>query len=431
MKEVCIVGLGYIGLPTAAMFASHGVKVKGIDVHQKICDTINEGNIHIEEPYLDQIVKQSVLNGMLSASTEVGKCENFIIAVPTPITKDNKVDLSYVINAAKKIYPLLEKGNLVILESTVSPRCTEDVLVPVLEKSGLKVGVDFYVAHCPERVLPGQIIYELEHNNRVIGGVTEESAIKAKELYVTFVRGEMYITDATTAELCKLMENTYRDVNIALANELAMICERLGINSWDVIKYANKHPRVNLHQPGPGVGGHCLAVDPWFIVESTPDIAKIIDLSRKTNDSMPKYVANKVASLVHEGAKIVVLGCTYKPNVDDMRESPIMELVELLEEGYEVDIVDPYIKQYTKNIYEVCNDADLVILGVNHKQFSFIDFNVLSKVVKNKLFLDTRNFYNKAQLEENEFEYILLGDGSNRTYGQALSEVAITKKVGA
>jgi UDP-N-acetyl-D-mannosaminuronic acid dehydrogenase len=416
LKEVTILGLGYIGLPTAAMFASHGVKVKGFDVNQNICETINKGKVHIEEPYLEQIVNQSVINGMLGATTKIVKCENFIIAVPTPITEKKQSDLSYVINAAEKIYPKLEKGNLVILESTVPPRCTEDILVPILEKSGLKAGVDIYVAHCPERVLPGQIIHELEHNNRIIGGITEESAIKARELYATFVRGEMYITDATTAEICKLMENTYRDVNIALANELAMICERLGINAWDVVKYSNKHPRVNIHQPGPGVGGHCLAVDPWFIVEASPDLAKIIDLSRKTNDSMPNYVANKVLNLVVKGSRVVVLGCTYKPDVNDMRESPIIELIEILGENYEVDIVDPYIEQYDQNIYEACNNADLIILGVNHKKFSSIDFSVLSKVVNNKLLLDTRNFYNKTNIEKNGFTYVLLGDGSNNLF---------------
>lgn len=428
MKQVCIIGLGYIGLPTAAMFASHGVKVKGADINPNICDTINEGKIHIEEPYLEQIVKQSVINGMLSASAKVEKSENFIIAVPTPITKEKKADLTYVVNAAQNVYPVLEKGNLVILESTVSPRCTEDVLIPILEKSGLKAGTDFYVAHCPERVLPGQIIYELEHNNRIIGGITEESAIKARDLYGAFVRGEMYLTDATTAELCKLMENTYRDVNIALANELSKICERLGVNAWDVVKYANKHPRVNLHQPGPGVGGHCLAVDPWFIVDATPDIAKIIELSRKTNDSMPHYVAHKISRIVPEGSKVVVLGCTYKPDVDDIRESPVMELIEILEKDYEVEVVDPFVKQYNKNIYEAANNADLTILGVNHRQFKNISFDVLAKIVNNKTLLDTRNFYDRGVVLKSGFNYILLGDGSYDINKQAIYEVAATKE---
>ncbi|MCX7748526.1 MAG: nucleotide sugar dehydrogenase [Clostridia bacterium] len=409
MKEVCIIGLGYIGLPTAAMFATHGVKVKGVDVKQEICDTINGGQIHIEEPYLADLVKQSVLKGMICCSTKVESTEAYIIAVPTPITSDKKADLSYVVSAGEKVAKVLQKGDLVILESTVSPRCTIDVLRPVLEKSGLIAGEDFYLAHCPERVLPGQIIYELEHNNRVIGGINDESAEKAKDLYSTFVKGEIYVTDTITAELCKLMENTYRDVNIALANELAKICEKLGCNAWDVIKYANKHPRVNLHTPGPGVGGHCLAVDPWFIVEATEGIAQIIDLSRKTNDSMPSYVAEKISALVPEKAKIVILGCTYKPDVDDMRESPIMELVHHIKDQYMVQIVDPFIEEFDKNIYEVSNDADLIILGVHHKKFKDVSFEVLAKIMKKPVLLDTRNFFNKEKVEKFGFAYHLIG----------------------
>ena len=425
MKEVCIIGLGYIGLPTAAMFASHGVRVRGVDISQKISDTINEGKIHIKEPYLEQIVKQSVLNKMLSADTKVKKCENFIIAVPTPITENKKADITYVIKAAESIYPVLEKNNLVILESTVPPRCTTDILIPILEKSGLKAGEDFYVAHCPERVLPGQIIYELEHNNRIIGGINEESAVKARDLYSAFVRGEMCITNTTTAELCKLTENTYRDVNIALANELAIICEKLGTNVWDVVKFVNKHPRVNLHLPGPGVGGHCLAVDPWFIVDSVPDFAKMIKLSRCINDNMPLYVADKILSLLPQGSKVVILGCTYKADVDDIRESPIIELAGILKQKLTVEIVDPLVKQYDKNIYEAANEADLVVVGVNHKKFKDINLSVLSKVVNKKVILDTRNFLDKKAAEENGFTYILLGDGSKTYLDEALNEVAI------
>lgn len=428
MKEVSILGLGYIGLPTAAMFASHGVKVKGVDVCVDICEVINEGRIHIEEPHLAEIVKQAVDDGMLIASTIVEKSESFIIAVPTPITKEKKADLSYVESAAETIYPVLEKGNLVILESTVSPKCTDDILIPILEKSGLLAGVDFYVAHCPERVLPGQIIYELKHNSRVIGGVTEESAVKSRELYSVFVKGEMYITDTTTAELCKLMENTFRDVNIAMANELAMICEKLEVNAWDVIKYANKHPRVNLHQPGPGVGGHCLAVDPWFIVESTPEIAEIIKLSRKTNDNMPKYVAQKISAIVPDKSKIIVLGCTYKPDVDDMRESPVMELVAMLGTSHEIEIIDPFIDEYNNDLYEVSENADLIVLGVNHTQFKIIDFAKLGKVVNNKILLDTRNFFNRDAIIKSGFTYVLLGDGSSDCISASLCEVAASRE---
>ncbi|MFZ5989352.1 MAG: nucleotide sugar dehydrogenase [Bacillota bacterium] len=409
MEKVCILGLGYIGLPTAAMFATHGIKVKGVDVRKDVCDIINEGRIHIEEPYLADLVKQAVLKGMITASTEIEPTEAYIIAVPTPITKDKKADLSYVISAGEKIAEVLKKGDLIILESTVSPRCTIDVLRPTLEKSGLKAGKDFYLAHCPERVLPGQIIYELEHNNRVIGGFDIESAERARDLYSAFVKGEIYLTDTVTAELCKLMENTYRDVNIALANELAKICEKMGSSAWDVIKYANKHPRVNLHMPGPGVGGHCLAVDPWFVIEAAPDTANIIELSRKTNDSMPEYLYNRIRKMVKPGEKIVVLGCTYKANVDDMRESPIMHLADKLKNEHELFIIDPYIKEYDTNIYEGCNNADLVVLGVNHKQFDHINFDVLSKVVRQKKIVDTRNYFNEGRLKELGFEIYCIG----------------------
>ncbi len=427
MKQICVIGLGYIGLPTAAMFASNGVKVYGVDIQKKVVDTINQGKVHIEEPFLGEIVKKCVTNGMLSAGTEVRESDVFIIAVPTPVTEDKKADLKYVEEAARNICPFLTKGNLVILESTVTPGCTENFLAPILEESGLKAGIDFYIAHCPERVLPGNIINELQYNNRIVGGINSQSSNYAKELYSTFVKGEIYLTDATTAELCKLMENTYRDVNIALANELAKICERLGVNVWDVIKYANKHPRVNLHSPGPGVGGHCLAVDPWFIIESSPDLSNIIRMSRETNDSMPYYVYQKIKSILPDGGKIVILGCTYKADVDDVRESPIMKLADLLENdvNYTFEIVDPYVKKYNKNIYECANNSDLVILAVNHKQFTNISFQVLSKIMKGNKILDTRNFFDQETVLKSGLDYYLLGDGS-RISKKIIEEVAIS-----
>ena len=428
VKSISVLGLGYIGLPTAAMFASHGVKVLGVDVNEDICKTINNGGIHIEEPFLADIIKQQVGRGMITCSKEVSPSDAFIIAVPTPITEDKTADLSYVISAGESVAQVLKPGDLVILESTVSPRCTSDVLMPVLEKSGLKAGEDFYLAHCPERVLPGQIIHELKHNNRVIGGVNLESAEKARELYSVFVEGEMYLTDTITAELCKLMENTFRDVNIALANELAKICERLGTNAWDVIKFANKHPRVNLHSPGPGVGGHCLAVDPWFVVKAAPDLSHIIELSRNTNDSMPKYVAEKVNTLVPRGSKVVILGCTYKPDVDDMRESPIMDLVDLLENDYQIRIVDPFVKRHNVDVYDAAEDASLVILGVHHKRFNKIDLARLKSVMKDPVFLDTRNYFSKADFEREGFEYHLLGasDTPHPSVIETKREVAVS-----
>jgi UDP-N-acetyl-D-mannosaminuronic acid dehydrogenase len=413
MKEVCVIGLGYIGLPTAAMLASHGIQVKGVDVVPDIVDTINRGEVHIQEPDLKELVKKVVSEGKLKASLRVEACEAFIIAVPTPITDEKEVDLSHVKAAARQIYPVLKKGNLVVLESTVPPKTTEEVLVPILEKSGLQAGVDFYVAHCPERVLPGRILYELENNNKVIGGINRISAEKGRDLYRVFVKGQLFITDASTAEMCKLMENTYRDVNIALANELARICEGIGINAWDVIKHANKHPRVDLHKPGPGVGGHCLAVDPWFIIKAQPGISRMIKMARQINDSMPRYVFEKIKGLVAPGEKIVILGYTYKADVDDIRESPIEALVEILrvESLYTVEIVDPYRREFDKDIYEAARDSSLILLGVNHRQFQDIRFDLLAKVMKNKVILDTRNDIQREKAAEFGFRYYLLGDG--------------------
>jgi UDP-N-acetyl-D-mannosaminuronic acid dehydrogenase len=430
VKHISIIGLGYIGLPTAAMFASHGVKVTGVDVNEDVCRTINNGGIHIEEPFLADIIKEQVANGMIKCTQEVEASDAFLIAVPTPMKEDKTADLSYVISAGRSIAKVLKPGDLVILESTVPPRCTLDVFLPVLEESGLKAGEDFYLAHCPERVLPGQIIYELKHNNRVIGGVDLESAKRSKELYSVFVEGDMYLTDALTAELCKLMENTFRDVNIALVNELAKICEYLGANAWDVIQYANKHPRVNLHSPGPGVGGHCLAIDPWFVVKAAPNLAPLIELSRNVNDSMPSHVAKRIANLVNPGSKIVILGCTYKPDIDDLRESPIMDLVDLIKNDYNITIVDPFVAEYNVELYTAAQDADLVVLGVHHSKFKEIDLARLAEATKNAVWLDTRNFFTKEEIEEAGFEYHLLGlsDAPKGILREAEREVAAVEE---
>jgi len=430
VKHISIIGLGYIGLPTAAMFASHGVKVTGVDVNEDVCRTINNGGIHIEEPFLADIIKEQVANGMIKCTQEVEASDAFLIAVPTPMKEDKTADLSYVISAGRSIAKVLKPGDLVILESTVPPRCTLDVFLPVLEESGLKAGEDFYLAHCPERVLPGQIIYELKHNSRVIGGVDLESAKRSKELYSVFVEGDMYLTDALTAELCKLMENTFRDVNIALVNELAKICEYLGANAWDVIQYANKHPRVNLHSPGPGVGGHCLAIDPWFVVKAAPNLAPLIELSRNVNDSMPSHVAKRIANLVNPGSKIVILGCTYKPDIDDLRESPIMDLVDLIKNDYNITIVDPFVAEYNVELYTAAQDADLVVLGVHHSKFKEIDLARLAEATKNAVWLDTRNFFTKEEIEEAGFEYHLLGlsDAPKGILREAEREVAAVEE---
>jgi UDP-N-acetyl-D-mannosaminuronic acid dehydrogenase len=418
-KRICIIGLGYIGLPTAAMFATHGHKIVGVDINQDVVDSLNHGKIIIEEPYLNIMVQAAVTSGNLTACTTPMESDVFIISVPTPINTEKTANMTHVQNAAQSIVPFLRDGNLVVLESTSPPGTVEKLLVPILEKSGLKAGSQLLVAHCPERVLPGKILVELVENNRIIGGINPESCEAVRDLYRTFVKGEIFLTDATTAEMCKLMENTFRDVNIALSNELAILCDSMGINVWDVLKLCNKHPRVNLHQPGPGVGGHCIAVDPWFIVEKFPKLAGIIRLGRETNDSMPSYVYQKAKSILAEVSgtrKITVLGITYKPNINDMRESPIIELIELLEkdESIKVNVVDPHIKNFNhleKDVYEAADGSHLVIVGVNHDEFAKVDFNKLKNIMADPNILDTRNFWNEKAVTDSGLNYFLLGSG--------------------
>jgi UDP-N-acetyl-D-mannosaminuronic acid dehydrogenase len=416
-KKICIIGIGYIGLPTAAMFATHGFEIIGVDINPDVVSELNKGKIIIEEPNLDKMVLDAVNSGNLKANTSPEEADVFILSVPTPINKDKTADMKYVRSAAESIVPFLKEGNIVVLESTSPPRTVEDLIVPILKKSGLKIGEQVFVAHSPERVLPGRILTELVENDRIVGGINKASSEAVRDLYKTFVKGEIFLTDATTAEMCKLMENTFRDVNIALANELAMLCESMGINAWEVIKLSNKHPRVNLHQPGPGVGGHCIAVDPWFIIEKNPEVTRIIHLSRTTNDNMPKYVyerSKKILSNIADNKKVTIFGATYKPNVDDMRESPILELIELFENDpqTEVNLTDPHIKNHPlleKNPIEAAKGSSLVILGVNHAEFSNIDFSKLKSVMANRNIFDTRNFWNGDELTKLGFNYYLLG----------------------
>ncbi len=404
--KICVIGLGYIGLPTAAMFANAGHQVIGIDKKADVVEALNKGEILIEEAGLADFIKKPVQSGNLVAKTEIEEADVFIVSVPTPITDDKKADMRFVVSATESIVPVLKEGNIVILEST-SPVGTVDTLMkPVLDKAG----VNYLLGHSPERVIPGQILYELVHNSRVAGGYTKEAAHAIAELYKCFVEGEIYETDARTAEMAKLSENTFRDVNIAFANELAKICEQQGINVWELIEICNKHPRVNIHQPGPGVGGHCIAVDPWFIVEKEPGLAQIINLSRHTNDGMPQYVANRAEKILGslKNKTIAILGTTYKPDVDDMRESPIIYLTDILKSsGATVNIHDPFVAE--KNLDIACRDADLVILGVNHKEYKNLDFAHLATVVKQKNFFDTRNFCDREAAEKAGFRYELLG----------------------
>ncbi len=391
--KVCIMGQGYIGLPTAALFCRSHCEVVGVDINEEIVNNLNKGIIHIEEPGITDIIEKALELNLYKASLSPEKADAFIITVPTPyIVEDYSCDLSYVITACETIIPLLEKGNTVIIESTIAPMSTDEVIKPIFEKAGFVIGKDLYLAHCPERVLPGRILEELVHNDRIIGGVTDECSVKAGEVYGKFVEGYLMLTEAKTAELSKCMENTFRDVNIALANELAKICAEIGVNALDVIKMANKHPRVNLHSPGPGVGGHCLAIDPYFIYAKAPETAKIIKLARDTNNSMPEFVCKYVEKIIPKG-KVAVFGISYKGNTGDDRESPAYDIIAKLEnDGYEVSIHDPHIKRDNLVSFEKAIDgADLILILCDHNEFKHPNYKLIREKMENPIIFDTKN----------------------------------------
>ncbi|MEV5037225.1 nucleotide sugar dehydrogenase [Peribacillus frigoritolerans] len=412
--KLCTVGLGYIGLPTSIMFAKHGVDVVGVDISPRVIDSLNSGKIHIEEPGLQEALNEVVEKGLFRAALQPEKSDVFIVAVPTPNHDDEykSCDLSYVLSAVKNVIPYLEKGNVLIVESTIAPRSMDDEVKPLVEQSGFKVGEDIYLVHCPERVLPGQILHELIHNNRIVGGITPNCTEAGVKVYSTFVQGEIIKTNAKTAEMSKLMENTFRDVNIALANELAKVCNNLEINALDVIQMANKHPRVNLHTPGPGVGGHCLAVDPYFIVAKEPETAQLINLARNINTSMPEYVVENVNTLMEnvQGKVVTVFGLTYKGNVDDVRESPAMEILEILknQDKYEVRAFDPHVEKewVISNLEEAVNDSDLVLILSDHSEFKNLDWNQFTGMATKRIF-DTKNVVENRSLD---FDYIHYGN---------------------
>lgn len=398
IKTVSVIGLGYIGLPAAAMFASRKVNVVGVDVNQHAIDTINQGKIHIVEPELDMIVQAAVSGGFLKATNKPEAADAFLIAVPTPFKNDYEPDLSYVLSASKSIAPVLKKGDIVILEST-SPVGTTEKMVDILSEArpDLKFpkvddhnDIDVHIAYCPERVLPGHVVRELVQNDRIIGGLTKECSQRAIDVYRIFVEGELLVTDARTAEMSKLTENSFRDVNIAFANELSLICDKLGINVWELIKLANHHPRVNILQPGCGVGGHCIAVDPWFIVNKTPDEARIVRTAREVNDYKPDWVKEKVEAALEKlsstgkkvnDVKIGCLGLAFKPDIDDLRESPAMKIALALATQYpnQVTAVEPNIEQLPEKVAKtglklgelqnVVNESDLIVVLVDHRQF--------------------------------------------------------------
>lgn len=420
-KSICVVGLGYIGLPTAVMFANHGVKVHGVDLNPAAVKSIQEKKLHIEEDGLQERLNKAVDEGFLTASTTPQEADIFIVAVPSPINPDNTANLEYVRQATASIVPYIKEGNLVILESTVPPKTVEHIMLPELVKSGLEIGTQIYVAHSPERVIPGRIFEELVKNDRIVGGINEKSAELTKELYETFVEGTIHLTDATTAELVKVMENTYRDVNIAFANELAKMADKLDVNIWEAIQFANYHPRVNVHFPGPGVGGHCIAVDPWFLVEIGGGQAEIIHLARNTNDSMPSYTAQKTQTILNQnkiaGATVGVLGLAFKGNVDDMRESPSTIVIDELQKlGLNVISFDPHIKEnkhatQTQNFDEVVATADILLCLTDHKEFKALDPQAFAS--RNKIVFDTKNCLDRTSWEQAGYQFHLLGDAKN------------------
>ncbi|MBC2324193.1 nucleotide sugar dehydrogenase [Listeria booriae] len=396
--KLVVIGLGYIGLPTAIMFANHNQDVVGIDVNKHVINELNEGKIHIEEPGLQAELDKAIQNEAFRATMDIEPANAFIVSVPTPNHDDalKSCDLTYVKAAVQNILPVLRKGNTIIIESTIAPRSTEDEILPLVESTGLIVGKDVFLVHCPERVLPGQIIHELIYNNRIIGGVTPACTAAGKAIYSVFVKGELIEATASTAEMSKLMENTYRDVNIALANELVHISAELNINALDVIDMANKHPRVNLHQPGPGVGGHCLAVDPYFIAAAAPEQSRLIQDARHINTTMPDFIAANTVALMKQqhGKKIAVFGLTYKGDIDDIRESPALEIYDKLKKAGTFDVVayDPHVQAdfVECSMEQATADADMVLILADHTEFrSLTGFDLAN--MKQMIVLDTKN----------------------------------------
>lgn len=398
--KISVIGLGYIGLPTAAVFASRKIEVIGVDINQKAVDTINRGDIHIVEPDLDIIVRAAVNEGYLRATTTPEPADAFLIAVPTPFKGEHEPDLSYIEASSKAIAPVLKSGDLVVLESTSPVGATEkmagwlsearpDLTFPLTHGETS----DIRIAHCPERVLPGHVLRELVQNGRIIGGMTDKCSEMAVQLYKIFVEGECITTTVRTAEMCKLTENAFRDVNIAFANELSVVCDKLDINVWELIKLSNMHPRVNILQPGCGVGGHCIAVDPWFIVSQSPEHARLINTARNVNDSKPTWILEKVKTSISdylkinsdkqsEDVKVACLGLAFKPNIDDLRESPALQITQQIVDMHPgtTIIVEPNIDELPaslsghslSSVQSACEQADIIVVLVNHDEFASI-----------------------------------------------------------
>ncbi|KPL80054.1 UDP-N-acetyl-D-mannosamine dehydrogenase [Ornatilinea apprima] len=418
-EKICILGLGYIGLPSASTFATHGLQVVGVDVDQRVVSGLKNGEVHLFEPGLRTLVQAAIKSGKLTISSQPEEADAFIIAVPTPFLEDKRADMRFVISATEAIVPVLRRGNLVVLESTSPPRTTVDLVAPILERSGLKAGEDFFLAYSPERVLPGQILKELIENARVIGGIDAASAEAGRDLYRVFVRGDIVLTDSTTAEMVKIMENTYRDVNIAIANEFSRLADRFGVDVWEAIEIANRHPRVNILRPGPGVGGHCISVDPWFLVEAAPDLTPLIRTAREVNDSQPHFVLKLAQKLLGgnlSGRTVAVLGLTYKPDVDDFRESPAVEAALLLQAaGARVRAHDPFQPKQPIDGLDLCDldealrGADALVVLVAHSEYRQLNPQALAAKTTARSVLDAVHIFDESAWREAGFNLQRLG----------------------
>ncbi|MCM0647417.1 nucleotide sugar dehydrogenase [Clostridium swellfunianum] len=398
MGVLNVIGLGYIGLPTAMMFAAHGIEVVGTDYNKKLVDTLNNGKLTFEEEGLEELFNKAVSEG-IKFTTEYMKTDRYIITVPTPYLSDTKkIDPVYVVKAVETVLDHCEKGAIVVIESTISPGTIEKFVKPIVKEKGFTLGEDIHLAHAPERIIPGRMVVELENNSRTIGADEREVGEEIKSWYQSFCKGEIVVTDIKTAEMSKVVENTFRDINIAFANELAKMCHREGMDVYELIRIANKHPRVNILQPGPGVGGHCISVDPWFLVGDYPDIVNVVLGAREVNDSMPQFVFDRIHEIMRENnikdfSKVGLYGLTYKENVDDMRESPTEQLLHIMYK-YNIDnvkIYDPWIKddkvanQY-HDLQSFLEEAELVIVLVGHSEI-----REKQELLSDKIVYDTRN----------------------------------------
>lgn len=412
IMKVCVIGVGYIGLPTACILNKKGFHVVGVDINKEYINMIKSGKFSSEEKLLAQLVNSCLANKSFSLKTSPENADVFLLCTPTPLDSNMKPDLSYLTDGLNSILPFIKEGNLIIVESTIPPSTITDLIQPILESRGLKVGVDVFLGHCPERVIPGNIVHELIHNDRIIGGCTEKCGEVIGNFYSKFVEGEVFITSSHVAEMVKLVENIYRDVNIALVNEIALICNFLSIDLYEVINLANKHPRVQLLNPGIGVGGHCLPVDSYFLIDKVPDLSKLIQISRSINNDIPPLIADKLERLIRSLnlSNIGIWGITYKGNTDDIRNSPSLKIGQiLLEKGFNIKLYDPLVKSINSNYHKYASilGSDILLLLVNHNDFVEEDYNMITKLMRTPVIFDATNIIDGSTLSKEVILYNL------------------------